>query len=64
MRVLRQGTPPDRRIRATCSRCKARLEFLSEESRSGEDPTDQRSVGLVVVRCPSCGCEVVGRERR
>lgn len=64
MKVLRPGVVPDRRIRATCSRCKARLEFLPEEGRSGEQADDQRSVGLVVVRCPECGGEVVGRERR
>ena len=64
MKVLHQGTPPDRHIRATCSACKTRLEFLPEEGRSGEDPGDQRSFGFVVVRCPTCGGEVVGRERR
>ena len=64
VKVLRRGTVPDRRIRATCYSCKTRVEFLPEEGRSGEDPTDQRSVGLVVVRCPTCGAEVVGKERR
>lgn len=64
MKVLHQGRAPDRRIRATCSRCKTRMEVLPEEGRSGEQADDQRSVGIVVVRCPTCGYEVVGRERR
>lgn len=64
MKVLHQGRVPNRRIRATCHACKTRVEFLPEEGRSGEDPHDQRSVGLVVVACPTCGGEVVGRERR
>jgi hypothetical protein len=64
MKILHQGTVPDRRIRATCGACRTRVELLPEEGRSGEDHQDQRSVGLVVVRCPTCGAEVVGRERR
>lgn len=64
VKVLHRGRAPDRRIRATCSRCKSRVEFLPEEGRSGEQAGDQRSVGLVVVSCPTCGYEVVGRERR
>jgi DNA-directed RNA polymerase subunit RPC12/RpoP len=64
MKVLHQGVVPDRRIRAACMTCKTRIEFLPEEGRDASDPTDQRSVGLVAIRCPTCGSEVVGKERR
>lgn len=64
MRVIRPGRVPDRTIQATCHRCRARLEFLPEEARDVSDLGDQRSFGLVAVRCPDCGSEVVGKERR
>ena len=64
MKVLHQGKVPDGSIRAACLTCKTRIKFLPEEGQDALDPTDQRSVGLVAVRCPTCGTEVVGKERR
>lgn len=52
MKILKRGTPPEKRpYQTTCRICKTEFEF---EEREGSVVYDQRDGNYVQIKCPVC----------